>query len=406
MFRNQFLKSTMTAIALAMLVSTPLSAGEKGKSSHSTHGKSWISDLKSSAVSGNLVALQQMVDDLKARVLELETNGGPPPVPPVPVSLVEVVCPVGPGTAIADAIAQATPGTPLTVSFSGTCVEDVLIEIDDITLAGNLDLIVPGTLQGEVTVTGAQRVDIEDATITLSTNKGVTVQRGAAARLRNLTITNNAKAGVFVTGNSYVRIENSAITNNLKQGAFAGRGSYMDIRNTTIANNAHSGIQVNRGAKLDVRNSNIAGSGLYEISADGAQVRLEDSIIGPRDPDSTKPNVIRANASIVRINDTAVTGDVTLAYKSNMMGDGNTITGNVQLSSASLLALLGTRFNPFTVTGNVTCSTPQSGLGIVSGDERTLDLNGIDGFADGQGVEIDGIVTNCTLMNRLIGPQS
>ena len=63
-----------------------------------------------SAVSGGLVALQQLVADLQAQIDAF-------PAPPVPVSLVEVVC----GTeTIGDALLLATPGTPLTVSFSGT----------------------------------------------------------------------------------------------------------------------------------------------------------------------------------------------------------------------------------------------------------------------------------------------
>ncbi len=55
--------------------------------------------------------------------------------------------------------------------------------------------------------------------------------------------------------------------------------------------------------------------------------------------------------------------------------------------------------NPFTVTGNVTCSTSQSGLGVVTGDFAD------GGFSDGKGLDIGGIVTNCTLMDRLIDEQ-
>ena len=116
-----------------------------------------------SKVSGGLVALQQVVAALQAAVTaglaDLQTAlqakiDALSLLIPSAVSEISVDCTV---ETITDAIALATPGTPLTVTFSGTCMEDVSIEVDDITLAGLDPDRSLNTILGHVTVSGVQQ---------------------------------------------------------------------------------------------------------------------------------------------------------------------------------------------------------------------------------------------------------
>lgn len=391
-----------------------------------------------SDVSGGLIALQQVVADLQAAVtaglaalqtaLQTQIDALGAAIGPAAVSAVSVDCVLGEN--IADAVALATPGTPLTVTFEGTCVENVSIDVDDITLAG-LDATdhTLSILQGQVTVSGAQRVVIENATITSSV-RGVIVTRGAVARLRNLTITNHSRDGVLVNRgssaslddmtitnnrdgvrvnrNSSATIDNLTIKDNTRRGVSASQGSSVQIvNNTMITENGERGLALFRSSHVSVNNSTIMLNKRRDVDLlDGSGVRIENSFIGPRNLASTAPDVIRVEFSNLRLSDVAVDGDVTLISHARLEGSGETpatsttIVGNVQLSRDSLLTHKFSQNNPFTVTGNVTCSTSQSGLGVVSGDFAA------GGFSDGLGLDILGAVDpNCTLMDRLIGPQ-
>ena len=63
------------------------------------------------------------------------TEAKPPQGPPVqPPMALTVVCPAD---SIQAAVDQAVPGTPLTITVTGTCTEEVVITTDDVTVQGN-----------------------------------------------------------------------------------------------------------------------------------------------------------------------------------------------------------------------------------------------------------------------------
>jgi hypothetical protein len=121
-------------------------------------------------VSGGLVALE-------ARVAYLESLLSVPGAIPNP----DVHC-------VSDTIQDVIDSAigPTTITIFGTCVEDVLINKDGITLIGNRVSREDG-IEGEVTVVGAMRTKIEDMTISGGVS-GITAYDGAVLRAENLTV--------------------------------------------------------------------------------------------------------------------------------------------------------------------------------------------------------------------------
>jgi hypothetical protein len=201
------------------------------------------------------------------------SNPGPPgggaPFTPPATATVNVDCAAG--QKLVDAL--ATPAGALTVVFTGTCVEDVVIRRSDVTLRGGA----PGaTIDGSSTtapntlfIEGALRVTLADFAIRNSASSGL-VARFSFVDATNLTITDNVLAGALVDGCT-VRFTNATISRNLVGVAAEGGNALVAfIGTTTIADNAQDGISSSDGAYVYQRptagsNLTISGSecGIY-----------------------------------------------------------------------------------------------------------------------------------------------
>ena len=128
-----------------------------------------------------------------------------------PPTALAVNCPLD---SIQDAVDQAEAGTPLTITVSGTCTEEVVITTSDVTVQGNN--IIDDHVVGGFTVTGAQRVSIKHLTIrdgTTSYPVGVFASRGASVVLDDLFISGQSGVGIWLSRNAYADILGSTVQN-------------------------------------------------------------------------------------------------------------------------------------------------------------------------------------------------
>jgi hypothetical protein len=122
-------------------------------------------------------------------------------------------------------IDKVKAGRDTTIFIVGFCDERVTITKDGITLSGNKngwDTIDNGLT--EVTVTGAQRVQIEYLKIT-GAGSGVIVRHGATATIIGNNIYANTDAGVEVNYGSSAVLNDNIITGNGETGISVGHGS-------------------------------------------------------------------------------------------------------------------------------------------------------------------------------------
>lgn len=186
--------------------------------------------------------------------------------------------------------ALQTAGVPLTITVIGTCVENVRISRDDVTLIGQPGATVDGSAASTVnTITVlANRVVIDSLKVTGGRN-GITAAGAARLMVRNCTVQNAGNNGISF---------------------FQGSGTVDGcvIQQNTVAN----GVRVESGA-VTVINSTIAGNGGGVTVTNGGSAR-----IGVTDTGSPGPNTIQGN----------VRGGVTVDLGASAIVTGNTISGN------------------------------------------------------------------------------
>ncbi len=147
-----------------------------------------------------------------------------------------------PKASIQKVVDKIKHGRPTTIFIEGTCTENVTITKDDVTLRGG-----SGTVIGQITIDGAQRVVIDGLRVT-GPGDGVLVMRQAAATLRYSTFEGNDESGIEVAQEAFALIEHNTIRDN-------GDGSceifVRDSSNTRLVGNIVVSTQVNCGA-IDV----------------------------------------------------------------------------------------------------------------------------------------------------------
>jgi hypothetical protein len=145
-------------------------------------------------------------------------------------------------------IDKVRAGRDTTIFIVGFCEESVNVVKDGITLSGNQDGtgVIGGGLT-EVTVTGAQRVNIEYLELT-GAGYGVLVQEGASVTIRHNNIHDNVADGVGAVNSVYVRVESNMITHNGRldegeAGIDAFVGAFIRSSGNYIADNGYAAIE-------------------------------------------------------------------------------------------------------------------------------------------------------------------
>lgn len=312
-------------------------------------------------------ALAQTLEDRVAALEALLT----------PVTALTVNCP----DKIQDAVDQATPGTPLTITGTGTCTEQVLITADDVTVQGSGG----AELVGGFSIQGAHRVLIGNMTIkngTISYPVGVFAARGASVDLRDLIISGQGGTGIFLSRNAYADIRRVDVTNpSVGDNALGlSDGAVTRVRNSTFrsdngdpGNGAALGLFRSSSARFDRDNlfENTVVGGLAIQILHTSNLRVQNGanfVIG---------NLRIGNNSAAHLRGGVdVTGNINLGGDSSMILQGaSTVTGSVQINDQSLLSTFSL---PGTVIigGGVTCNGGAAG-GVVNSSaiSGAIDIN-------------------------------
>ncbi len=282
------------------------------------------------------------------------------------------------------------PPVAVVLSIKGTCTEDVTIEFDDITLEG--DPVDGGTISGTITINGAQRVVIDNLTVTgpgpgivgidnaaftvqnsdISNNSipgtlpfccdgsGIVVAGSSSALIDNNTINNNGigggdndfGVGIDVIDASSAVITNNTISGNQADGIFVGNASSARVAFNTITGNGRpcpqceAGIDVARSGMVTTRGNTITNNGYAAIQAfdqgnisnglfvaGGAGDPGDTDIITQKGcPGSCEPGTVAmefTTGSITLFRNAAITGTVSIGVFSTMRARTSTITGDV-----------------------------------------------------------------------------
>ena len=253
-------------------------------------------------------------------------------------------------------------GRDTTIFIVGFCDEHVSIVKDGITLSGNKDgaAIIGGGLT-EVTVTGAQRVQIEYLDIT-GAGSGIGVGEGASVTIRNSDIHDNEADGVGVYYNAFARLESNTITRNgQKEDEEAGiqvyQGGIVRSSGNNIADNGYAAIEVGSVSYFRSFGGDILlqkGCAKDEFPGDGRTCGEERTVA-----------LDCYRSATCEFRDTHVTGNIDISSLSNFDARNSTVNGDFIGSGGSRLHVRDTVTGSFSVI----CFDPVIAQGAVQCDQ-------------------------------------
>ena len=173
------------------------------------------------------------------------------------------------GESIQAALNKASLSVPLTLTVVGTCEEDVTIRRDDVTINGNNNATVDGT----ILLSESDRITLLNLTLTGQGNglRGF----GSNVTLHNVIVTENQDVGIQVFS-STAHIHNSLIAGNQGFTAVqAGHVSALEIFDSEVSNNAGTGLYVDLNSMLQMSNNTVVSGN----SGIGVQLVLNSSAL-------------------------------------------------------------------------------------------------------------------------------
>jgi hypothetical protein len=169
------------------------------------------------------------------------------------------------GQNLAEALARAHPGD--TIRVTGTCVEQVSIKTDRITLDGQGAATLDGgggpvaEFDAVVTIDGASGVTIQGFTVQNGPGEGILGTHGAAFSVRNTTVQDNGLTGVAVGEGSTAELTDCSILRNGGPGFDVFTQSSAVFKGTIRTNdNLESGGDVNGTSILEIRGAQVEAS--------------------------------------------------------------------------------------------------------------------------------------------------
>jgi len=334
------------------------------------------------------VILQKQIDALRDQVNELEQQ----------ISNVDkevtVDCTAG---SISDVLANAPVAGRLIITVEGTCAEDFDITRDDVTLRGG-----SGTVNGQIRIDGARRIEIEGLRVT----GGISAEREATLLLQNSTIevsgTTNAVA--VIHGGFVELIGNPLISSDQGYAILADSGGEVRLQDNALIQSScgpdtcatlalyRDGLARLRGGNKLV---NEAG-GFVLDGVQGATIRQDngsDEFEGLVEFASETNADIRmakisgrvrvAGSSWLRLRNSTVTGDLEITNMSNVdlergvfvSGETNNIAWNSNLMIRRQATLNG---NIFVAARSQLVFGPESGFvsgTVICGQSLTTSLD-------------------------------
>ena len=139
------------------------------------------------------------------------------------------------GETIGAALEKAKPGD--TIRISGTCVETVVITLDDLTLAGAEGAVIDGGGGSEnvVTIDGARNLMLTGLTVQ-NGREGILAVNGALFTATDVTVQDNASHGIELIRAS-ADFGNVTSRRNVRAGLITARNSSIDVTDVTLVQN-------------------------------------------------------------------------------------------------------------------------------------------------------------------------
>ena len=122
------------------------------------------------------------------------------------------------GNSIQYQIDTRNPEKSLTLLIRGICSQNVLVNRDDVTLAGESPLAAD-KVAGTITILGAKRVLIRNLTVSSPNGVGIEAIENAALKIEDSKIENNGTDGVFVRSGAHATIRRTSLSHNGQAGA-------------------------------------------------------------------------------------------------------------------------------------------------------------------------------------------
>lgn len=290
---------------------------------------------------------------------------GPPGSSPGPAS-VEVDCSAG--QSIQQAIDEADPIQPLTVTVKGTCTEEVRISRSNLTLtaesAGD-GIQAPAGGFAAVSLNGARSVTLDGLTLT-GGNSTLSAFNGSSFTGFDLQLSGAGSTAVDV-----------------------GLGSSGQLNDPSIVGAGQNGIQAHDGGSVSVQGGTVSDSGAFGIGAQGGSVSLGGgvSVTG-----SGQIGVYAAFGGSIDASSLTVSGSVGSGVMAN---EGGSIHLNGGFGSGVLIENNGQQGVSANNNGAVDISngthvTGNAGGGVMSYDSSAVQVEGaVVDDNSGNGVSLD-----------------
>ena len=259
---------------------------------------------------------------------------------------------------IQDALAgvDPDPGETLIITVRGTCTEDVTIVSDDITLRGETPS--DGISGGGITVRGAQRVVIDNLTVSGAPNHGVLADSGASVTVSDSTITNNSISGIAVRLGATAQINGNTISGNGEYAIVVVEEGSARLRSNTITTTYIPGaIGVFRNAALRLNGGNTVTNTNGAANAQAIEVfhvsNLRQDRVGDRGRDVFTANRVISvgKLSQVEFRDFEADGNAQVFNLSLLALRNGVFNGHIQATSPYTIVLKTT-----SVTGSNSCN--------------------------------------------------
>lgn len=209
-------------------------------------------------------------------------------------SLLDVDC--DKGEKVQDELDDAEDGDVIEVS--GTCVENITINKNRITLEGQPGATLTAAVDEGSTIT-VQGLNTNISGFSSISGSGITsvinVQRGSSVEIQGNTIENGVGFGIIVNSSAYARILGNTIQNNDIAGINVRQSASADILSNTVTGTRRQGIIVSAGAEADIDDNVITNNG-----GDGIRVRRTSHIRLSGKPGFGQANLIEGNLRAVR----------------------------------------------------------------------------------------------------------
>ena len=323
-----------------------------------------------------------------------------------------------PGQSIGGILTTSTD-PDLVIVVKGTCVENVVIERDDVTI--KTSGVVAATIKAADTalpairLDGAHRVVIDGIVPNgLSVNGGtfgISASRGSTLEVRNCAVTAASNTGIISSYGSDVSVDACSVTGN-GNGVTAANTASLSVSSSTISNNAGNGIVATRSSYVRVGQDHGGTPTLRPVTVStnaGSNIAITEgssgNVIGGTVEAAGGTNIFvgRASSGQIGLGSNNLTGGVTVrnGTRGISVEGGNatilfsTITGNAadgvvisNAGSARIGILNGnTAYGGNTISGNVT------GIGVFQSGAAYIGGNIIDANT-GIGVNVGGANTS------------